>query len=181
MVSLMLIRPAEIGIGKGEISRFVQSDKFREILTWTVPPVTPLLRYAIDKKDVFDKKDERPDLFDKQKKLLKRDLVRDITIYSIGTVMYFASLVGINRVLKKTTKITEKNRKLAAFLGALAINIAYVSVGASKLSKLILKKRQKTEPMPEEYLYAQKLDTLKSSPLLQNNPYFKARIQEKRD
>ncbi len=164
----MPINLTKSGINSQSVSKFVHSDRFREILTWTVPPVTPLFRYALDKKDFFEKTKEKPELQAKKKKLLKRDLVRDISILSVGTALYFASLVGIDNALKKTTEMSRKSRKVTAFLSALAINVAYVSAGATKISQIFLNKQKN---IPEEFLYSHKLINFKSSPLKQDNPF----------
>lgn len=183
----------QVGINGNNVSKFIHSDKFREVLTWTVPPVTPLFRYAIDKRDMFKKTQDEPELQNKKKKLLNRDLVRDIAIYSLGTAMYFASLVGIDKTLEKTTKMAPNNRKVAAFLGALAINVAYVSAGASKLSKAILKIQKSNESKPNDFIYSSKINTPpalslnnfssfnnsnlnnEKAPLLQSSPELRAR------
>lgn len=149
-----------VGIKGKNCSNFIHSDKFREVLTWTIPPITPVIRYALDKKDAFEKTQNKPELREKKNKLLNRDLVRDVAIYSLGTALYFTSLFGIDKVLEKTTKMAKKNRKVASFLGALAINVAYVSAGASRLSKAILK-RQKIN-VPNEYIYSRKINSLKA-------------------
>lgn len=139
------------------ISNFIHSDRFKEGLTWIVPPITPLFRYAIDKKDSFEKTKNNSKLREKKKKLLKRDLIRDVSIYSLGTAFYFGSGWAINKGLKHFTKVSKKNRKVAAFLGALALNVVYVSAIASKLSKKIMQMQKGKESTPEEYLAAQSI------------------------
>ncbi len=131
--------PLNLNISKQKVSDFVYSDRFRETLTWSVPPATPIFRYLIDKKDSFEKNKENPEIQEKSDKLLKRDLIRDISIYSLGTAIYFTSLIVINKGLKHFTKMPRKKRKVTAFLGALTLNIVYVSAVASKLSEKILK------------------------------------------
>lgn len=168
----MFKSPLNSNITKKAVSEFVHSDKFREVLTWTVPPVTPLFRYAIDKRDSFIRTKGDPDLRKKKDKLLKRDLIRDISIYSLGTALYFGTGYAIHKGLKHFTKISPKNRKVAAFLGALALNVVYVSAIASKLSKKIMKMQKGEKSTPEEFIASQSLRDKLNSPLFGENNVF---------
>ncbi len=142
---------------KQGISKFIYSDRFREILTWTVPPITPLFRYAIDKKDSFQRINDDPELQKKKNKLLKRDLIRDASIYSLGTAFYFGSLIGINKGLKHFTDMNRQNRRITAFLGALALNVVYLSAIASKLSQKIMKIQKDNDFTGDIFIASQNL------------------------
>jgi|GEM_PF-5279581 len=166
--------PAGIGLKKGKVSEILHSKRFVEIMTWSVPPVTPLIRYGIDKKDYFKKTNAPPEVQDKKKKLLKRDLVRDTSIYSLGTGLYFGTGMAINYGLKKLTKVSEANRKVSAFLGALAVNVVYVSAIASKLSKKILQMQKGKDATPDEFIASQKLKSIPATPIFRENTSFKA-------
>ncbi len=151
----MVKMPSSQAISRQNVSRFIYSDRFREILTWSVPPVTPFFRYLIDKKDSFEKNKENPKFQKKQKKLLKRDLIRDASIISLGTAFYFTSLIAIDRTLKYTTKLSRPTRKFTAFLGALGLNVVYLAAIATKISKLFIVKQAQKDPELKEYIASQ--------------------------